>query len=201
MATPEATGSPVVIVVSGPSGVGKDAVLTRVRELAAFAVPVTMTTRAPRDGEIDGREYHFVSREAFFAHIEAGELLEHAEVYGNLYGVPRSELRRALDAGQDVIMRVDVQGCRTLRALLPGAVFIIIVPDHPDRLAAYLRGRGETGEVLERRLAAAAEELADSALFDHVVVNIDGDLDAAAGRVIAIAAAERSRPRRAPIVL
>lgn len=191
----------MVLVVSGPSGVGKDSVLARVRELAPFSVPVTMTTRDPRDGEVDGREYHFVSREAFLEQLAAGELLEHAEVYGNLYGVPRSELRRALDAGQDVIMRVDVQGCRTLRTLLRGAVFIMIVPDRPDRLDAYLRGRGESGEVLERRLAAAAEELAASVRFDHLVVNVDGNLDAAAARVIEIAATERSRPGRAPLVV
>ena len=104
--------SPVIILVSGPSGVGKDSVIARVRKRATFAVPVTMTTRPPRPGEVEGRDYYFVSREQFLAHLEADALLEHAEVYGNLYGVPRSEWPRVLATGQDVIVRVDVQGCR-----------------------------------------------------------------------------------------
>src|SRR5688572_19296634 len=102
---------PLVVVVSGPSGVGKDALLARIRERTdAFAVPVTMTTRAPRDGEVQGRDYIFVTHDEFANALAVGELLEHAEVYGNSYGVPRSQLRGALGAGRDVIMRVDVQG-------------------------------------------------------------------------------------------
>ena len=191
---------PFVVVVSGPSGVGKDAVLARVRERAPFAVPVTMTTRAPREGEVDGRDYHFVTREAFDRAIAAGEMLEYAEVYGNYYGVPRSELRKALEAGQDVIVRVDVQGVRTLRTVIGGAIFVFLVPDRPDHLEAQLRGRGAADEAdLARRLRAAEEELAARDEFDHIVVNVHGDLDAAATAILEIIASERGNARREPV--
>jgi guanylate kinase len=189
-----------VVVVSGPSGVGKDALLARIRERTdAFAVPVTMTTRPPRDGEVHGRDYIFVTPDEFANALAAGELLEHAEVYGNSYGVPRSQLRDALAAGRDVIMRVDVQGAATLRRLLPGALFIFLAPPDRDALEARLRGRGDDAATAERRLAAVERELALSADFDHVVVNTEGDLDGAVDRVLAIFAAERARSNRESI--
>lgn len=196
--------SPVIILVSGPSGVGKDSVIARVRKRATFAVPVTMTTRPPRPGEVEGRDYYFVSREQFLAHLEADELLEHAEVYGNLYGVPRSEWPRVLATGQDVIVRVDVQGCRTLRPLLPGAITVFMVPapreasvdEQLRALEAFLRQRNERDEVIAQRLAAAPAELAAIAEFDHVVLNVFGGLDAAATDVLSIVEAERARRGR-----
>jgi guanylate kinase len=191
---------PLVVIVSGPSGVGKDAVLARIRERTDnFGVPVTMTTRAPREGEIDGREYIFVTPEAFRRALEAGELLEHAEVYGNFYGVPRSQLRDVLAAGRDVIMRVDVQGAATLRRLLPGALFIFLAPPEPAVLEARLRARGDDPSTLPARAAAVPQEMAASADFDQVVINDDGDLEAAVERVLEIVAAERARPGRAAV--
>lgn len=193
---------PLVIIVSGPSGAGKDAVLARVRERGGdFGVPVTMTTRAPRAGEVDGREYIFVTRDEFEQALAAGELLEHAEVYGNLYGVPRSQLRAVLDSGRDVIMRVDVQGVVTLRGLLPGALFIFIAPPSLDVIEARLRARGDDPATFPPRLAAAARELDAAPTFDHVVINDDGDLEAAVERVLAIVAAERARPGRITVVV
>ena len=194
---------PLLFVVSGPSGVGKDALLARIRERDpsrdGFAVPVTMTTRAPRDGEVDGVDYLFVSVEEFQRRLRAGELLEHAQVYGSLYGVPRSQLREALAAGRDVIMRVDVQGAATLRRLLPGGVFVFLAPDEMRDLEGRLRERGMDERAVRLRLETAERELAQREQFDHVVVNVEGDLDGAVDRVLAIAERERTRPGRRPV--
>ncbi len=199
---------PLLIVVSGPSGVGKDALLAGIRarsadggaaDAEAFAVPVTMTTRAPRDGEIDGVDYLFVSADEFEQRLRAGELLEHAQVYGHSYGVPRSQLREALAAGRDVIMRVDVQGAATLRRRLPGALFVFLVPDDPRQLEARLRERGMDDATLRRRLDTAERELAQREQFDHMVVNVDGDLDGTVERVLAILEQERAQPGRRPV--
>jgi guanylate kinase len=194
---------PLLIVVSGPSGVGKDAVLARVRERAPagerFAVPVTMTTRAPRDGEVDGVDYLFVTAEEFQRRLEAGELLEHAEVYGHSYGVPRSQLRDALASGRDAIVHVDVQGVATLRRLLPGALFLFLVPNDMRQLERRLRERGGDEETMRRRLDAAQREMAERAHFDQVVENVEGDLDGTADRVLAIVRQERARPGRRPV--
>jgi guanylate kinase len=174
--------------------------IARIRERSdAFAVPVTMTTRAPRDGEVDGRDYIFVSTEEFARALEAGELLEHAEVYGNFYGVPRAQLRTPLTAGQDVIMRVDVQGAATLRDLLRGAVFIFLAPADRDSLEAHLRARGEDEATIERRLYASDREFDVSSEFDHTVVNVEGELDHAVDDVLAFIEAERARPGRQPV--
>ena len=194
---------PIVIVLSGPSGVGKDAVLARLRERGAdFAQPVTMTTRAPREGERDNVDYVFVTPDEFRRQLGAGELLEHAEVYGKHYGVPRSQVRRALESGRDVLMRVDVQGAATLREALPGAVFVFLVPDDLAQLERRLLERpGAVAEEVRRRIETCERELEHQPQFDHVVVNVDGDLDAAVDQLLAIAAEERARPGRVAVAV
>lgn len=191
------------MVLSGPSGAGKDAVMHRMRERGLpIAVPATMTTRAPRDGEQDGVHHVFVSRDQFERALAAGELLEHAEVYGNLYGVPRSQVRAALATGRHVLLRVDVQGAASLRGLLPGALFLFLAPDSPEHLEAHLRGRATEDEAaLRRRLAEARAELAEARLFDHVVTNVEGALDATVDAVWALIEREAARPDRAPITV
>ncbi|MEZ4553077.1 MAG: guanylate kinase [Dehalococcoidia bacterium] len=188
-----------VVVISGPSGVGKDALVDRLlAEHPELARPVTMTTRPPREGELDGREYIFATVEEFARHVEAGDMLEYANIYGNMYGVPRAQLDRALDAG-DAVVRVDVQGVESLRKLLPSAIYIMLVPDSFEHLERRLRERGEAHDQadLERRIAAAARELGRRDLFDHVVVNSNGDLDRTIDRVLAIVEGERQRTRAA----
>lgn len=191
------------MVLSGPSGAGKDAVMHRMRERGLpIAVPATMTTRAPRDGEIDGVHHAFVSRADFERALAEGELLEHAEVYGNLYGVPRSQVRAALASGRHVILRVDVQGAASLRRLLPGALFLFVVPDNTEHLEAHLRERATEDEAeLQRRLAEARVELDQARDFDHVVTNVEGDLDATVDAAWALIEREAARPDREPIAV
>ena len=194
---PTGRPAPLLTVISGPSGVGKDALMTRLLADGDFRRPVTMTARPPRTGEADGVHYHFVSREGFEAAIAAGELLEHALVHGTYYGTPRSSLRDALTSGLDVLLQVDVQGARSLRKALDGALFVFIAPESLEQLEGRLRGRpGATGEEIMRRLASARAELEQQHAFDVVVVNIGGDLDGTVERVCALIARERGRPGR-----
>ncbi|MBM3138740.1 MAG: guanylate kinase [Chloroflexi bacterium] len=198
-----ARAAPLVVVLSGPSGAGKDALLARMRERGLpIAVPATMTTRAPRAGERDGEHHVFVSRDEFLAHLERGELLEHAEVYGQLYGVPRSQVRAALASGRHVVIRVDVQGAASLRRLLPGALFLFLVPNDAAHLEAHLRARGTEDEAaLRRRLAQAESELAEARHFDHTVTNPEGRLDDAVDAAWSIIEREAARPDRRPLEL
>ena len=194
---------PLVVVLTGPSGVGKDAVVNRADERGAPVVrPATMTTRAPRPGEEEGIHHYFVTREQFTEHVQAGELLEHAEVYGNLYGVPRKSVRAALATGRHVIIRVDVQGAESLLEVLPDALFVALEPATTDALEAHLAGRGsETPEQVRRRLDIAAAEIARARAFCVPVVNIEGDLDATVDAFLALIEAERARPGRVPVSL
>lgn len=167
-----------------------------------IAVPATMTTRAPRDGEVDGVHHLFVDRAAFDRTLAEGELLEHAEVYGNYYGVPRSQVRAALAGGRHVIVRVDVQGAASLRRVLSAALFLFIVPDNLEHLEAHLRERAsEDEDALQRRLAEARIELDQARHFDHVVTNVEGDLDATVDAAWALIEREAARPDREPIAI
>ena len=193
---------PLMVVISGPSGAGKDSLIRRMKDLQVpFHFVVTATSRPPRPGEVDGVDYHFLSREAFEAAIRAGEFLEYAVVYGDYKGIPKWEIRSALASGKDVILRVDVQGAATLRRLLPEAVFIFVVPASREELLGRLQARGtETAESIARRLEAVEEELRHWMEFDYLVVNRDGGLDEAVADILAIIRAEHCRihPRRIP---
>ncbi len=161
-----------------------------------------MTTRPPRPSEVDGQDYVFVTAEEFRRRLEEGDLVEHAEIYGKYYGLPREHLRRALAEG-DAIVRIDVQGAATLRGLLPEAVFIMLVPDSLEHLERRLIERGEAHDDADRdrRLAEAEREMQQQELFDYVVVNAEGDLDATVAHILDIAAEERARPDRKPVVV
>jgi guanylate kinase len=195
------TDPPLIVVLSGPSGVGKDAVLQRMLELGyPIAIPATMTTRPRRRGERDGVHHVFVDEPAFRRHVFEGELLEHAEVYGNHYGVPRSQVRAAMATGNHVIIRVDVQGAASLRETLPDALSIFLAPDDLVNLEAHLRARGSEDEAaLATRLAEVQRELEEARHFTHVVENVEGDLDATVAAVAAIIRDEASREDRSPI--
>lgn len=189
---------PLAVVISGLSGVGKDVVLKGMREQGyMFHRVVTVTTRPARPGEVDGVDYHFVSEDEHRAMLERGELLEHAVVYGNLYGVPEREVREALDRGQDAVLRVDVQGAETIKEKMPQAVLIFLTACSMKELRRRLVGRGkDSPEEMERRLNTAREEMRYLPKFDYVVVNRDGRLAEAVRQVMAIVAAEKRRISR-----
>lgn len=191
---------PQLVVLSGPSGAGKDSLLQRMKQLGfPFHFVVTATTRPPRPGEVDGVDYHFLSRERFQEMIQRGELLEHALVYGDYKGIPRQQVEEALRSGRDVILRLDVQGAATIRRLAPGAVLIFLTAASEEELIQRLRTRKtEDPEALARRIATAREELRRVEEFDYVVVNREGCLDEAVARVQAIIQAEKCRvhPRK-----
>jgi len=190
---PEA--SPLLIVVSGPSGVGKDAALKRMAELKyPFHFLVTNTTRPKRAEEIDDKDYHFITPEQFDAMEQRGEFLERATVYGYQYGNSRSEVRQALARGQDVIMRIDVQGASTIRKIVPDAVFIFLLPPSMDALEMRLRRRRtEPEEYLRIRLHAAQLEMKQVENFDYAIVNEDDQLDETAELIYSIIQVERCR--------
>lgn len=191
---------PLLIIVSGPSGVGKDAALRRMRELNfPFHFVVTCTTRPKRPDEVEGVDYHFLTPEQFAEMQARGEFLEHAVVYGYDYGNSKSEVRQALARGQDVIMRIDVQGAATIKRLVPDAVFVFLMPPSMQSLEARLRKRRtEPEEYLNIRLHAARLEMNEVDKFDYVIVNEDDALDETAALLYAIIQAEHCRvhPRR-----
>ncbi len=196
------TDPPIVVVLSGPSGVGKDAVLDGLREHGyPVAVPATMTTRDPRPGEVDGVHHVFVTHEQFKTHIAEGELLEHAEVYsGHYYGVPRSQVRKALASGNHVLIRVDVQGAKSLRETLPDALFVFLVPGDRADLEKHLRARGADDEAaIQDRLAAIEREYDEIENFQHVIENIEGHLDATVEALATLIRARAEAPGRQPI--
>ncbi len=186
---------PLLLVLSGPSGSGKDAVLTRMKELdSPFEYIVTVTTRPKRTNERDNVDYHFVSRESFQKMIEHGNLLEWANVYGNRYGVPKQAVKEALDGGQDTIVKVDIQGATTIRKLLPQAIFIFLVPPSMTELATRLKQRNtESAADLALRLKTAEEEVKNMSLFDHIVISKRDGIDQVVSDITAIITAEKCR--------
>jgi guanylate kinase len=186
---------PLLFVLSGLSGVGKDSVLNGLKRSGyPLEFIVTVTTRARRPGERDGLPYRFVSGAAFQELIDTGQLLEWANVYDNRYGVPREPVRKALAEGKDVIVKVDVQGAVTIKKIVPQAVFIFLTASSLEELEPRLKGRRtETPEECELRLKTARRELEKLPLFDYLVVNRHGGLDRAVADVKAIIAAEKSR--------
>ena len=184
-----------LVVISGPSGVGKDSVLRRMKELGLpFRFVATMNTRARRPDEVDGVDYHFVSTETFVTMLEQGELLEHAVVYGDYKGIPKQPVREALASDQDAVLRVDVQGAATIKRIAPQAIFIFLTAgSEPELIERLSRRRTETTETLRVRIAAAREELQRIPEFDYVVVNREGHLEEAVEGVISIIRAEHCR--------
>ena len=195
---------PLLVVISGPSGVGKDAVLSRLQERGLpFHFTVTATTRPPRQADpADQRFYTFLSDEAFDRLLAEDGLLEHAEVYGHHYGVPKAPVRDALERGQDVVVRVDVQGAASIKKLAPSSVLVFLAPPSADEVERRLRDRAlDDPEAMQQRLGKASWELEQLANFDYAVVNERDRLDDAVDQVVAIIAAERCRVGRQPVRL
>jgi guanylate kinase len=194
---------PLLIVLSGLSGVGKDTVLARLRKSGFPAyVSVSATTRPRRPGEKDSADYFFVTPDKFQAMIDANQLLEWATVYGNRYGIPREPVRQALQNGQDVIVKIDVQGAATIKKKAPQAVLIFLVTLSLEELEQRLKKRRtETAAELELRLKTATKELDSIPMFDYVVVNREGKINRTIADIKAIITAEKCRAVPRELVL
>jgi len=192
MTNPPDTG--LMLVVCAPSGTGKSTLIRRLTtEFPDFAFSISCTTRAPRPGEVDGRDYHFLSQGEFLARRDAGFFAEWAEVHGNFYGTPLQATEELLRAGRDLIFDIDVQGAAQIKSSLKQGSFVFIFPPSRAVLEQRLVGRGtDSAETIGRRLAGAKAEIAASAWFDHWIVN--DDLDQAYGHLRAIYLAEKTRP-------
>jgi guanylate kinase len=190
----------LLLVVSGSSGAGKDAVIDRMKQLRIpVAHVVTATTRQQRPNEIEGIHYHFLTVERFHQMVDQGEMLEWASVYHNYYGVPRFAVMDALKSGKDVVVKVDVQGAATIRRTVPGAVLLFIRPPSMEELEKRLRSRqSESSAEMAVRLGKAVDEYGQLSLFDYVLTNHAGRLDEVVDEVKAIITAEKLRvnPRR-----
>ncbi len=190
----------LLLVVSGSSGVGKDTVIDRLKQLhCPFTYVVTATTRQRRPSEVDGVHYHFFSQEQFREMVAQGRMLEWANVYGNLYGVPRFAVAEALRTGRDVVVKVDVQGAATIRREVPGALLLYLRPPSMQELERRLRLRkSESAEEIAVRLGKAAQEYRQLPLFDYVLTSHAGRIDEVVAQIMAIVTAEKARvnPRR-----
>lgn len=191
----------LVVIISGPSGVGKDAVINRLRERRPdIHFVVTATSRPRREGEVHGVDYFFVSKGQFEEWLQQGQLLEHAVVYGDYKGIPRQQVMDALAANEDVVLRIDVQGAATVHGMMPDAVSIFLTADNEAELVQRLVSRKtETMENMAARIRTARSEAARMPEFDYVVVNQDGRLEDTVQEIEAILAAEKRRvSRRCP---
>ncbi len=185
----------LLFVLSAPSGTGKDTVIAALKEQGMdFHVVASVTTRAPRPGETDGHPYYFVNQEQFDELVAHDELLEYARVHGHWYGQPRQQIRDHLQAGHDVMLKIDVQGAATVRQKLSGAIFIFLIPGSVEELVERLTARQtETEQERQRRLLDAQNELAQQRHYDYVVENRQGQLEDAVERLRAIMLAEHCR--------
>ena len=186
---PNAAGAAdaLLVIISGPSGVGKDTIIDALRRRPHdpdYHYVVTCTTRAPRAGEVDGTSYHFMGRDEFLALRDAGGLLEANEVHGNWYGTPRAQVQQALADGHDVILKIDVQGAQHVKERVTDALLIFVVPPSMETLFARLKSRAtETVDELELRQRNAAIELARQDDYDYVVTNETGQVERTAARI------------------
>lgn len=186
---------PLLIVISGPSGVGKDAALDRMKKAGLpYHYVLTATTRPKRPGEKDGVDYWFISEDKFHQMVKKSQFLEWAKVYGNYYGVPKREIKEALKQGLDTVVKVDVQGAATIKQILPDALFIFLMPPSPEELANRLKQRyGSFSADLDVRLGKAQEEMESLPLFDYVVISYTDNLDLTVTEINAAVTAEKCR--------
>jgi guanylate kinase len=195
--SPGRSRKPLLIVLSGPSGAGKDAVLSKLRELdRPLKFIKTVTTRPPRSTECT-EDYHFVSGVRFQEMRSAGELLEWANVYGNWYGVPKEPVRQALNEGLDTVLKVDIQGAATIKKLIPRAVLLFLTPPSLEEIINRLKQRRTESDFdLALRTKTAEEEVKQLPIFDYLVINRQGDIDRAVSDIEAIIIAENCRVNR-----
>ena len=187
-----------LVVISGPSGSGKGTVVKRLREIMPeVSLSVSATTRAPREGEMDGREYYFITRDDFEDMVAQGEILEFTSYCGNYYGTPKKEAERITGEGRELILEIEVDGASQIKRLVPDSVTIMLIPPTVSKLEERLRGRGtETEQVISNRLARAREEIKLATSYDYVVVNEDDGVEECAETIREIIRAERNKSAR-----
>ena len=189
----------LLIVVSGPAGSGKGTVNAHLLRSGDFVYSVSATTRAPRPGEVDGVNYHFISRDEFLARIERGDMLEYTEYCGNFYGTPKKEAEDVLASGKNLILEIEVEGAQNVKKKYPDAVLVLLLPPSYSVQESRLRGRGtETEEKIRLRLERAKEEITFANVYDYVVYNHDGRDTDAADEIRAIVTAEKCSVTRNP---
>ena len=187
----------LMIVISGPAGSGKGTVNAHLLKSGEFVYSVSATTRAPRPGEVDGVNYRFISREDFLSRISTGDMLEYTEYCGNFYGTPKKEAEEVLASGKNLILEIEVEGAKNIKAKYPDAVLVLLLPPSFKIQEQRLRSRGtETEEKILERLARTREELKEAGEYDYVVYNYDGADLAAAENIRAIVQAEKSAVSR-----
>jgi len=181
-----------LFIISGPSGAGKGTICKRLIDETKVEISVSMTTRQPREGEVEGKSYYFTTKEDFLKEVEADGFLEWAEVYGNYYGTPKAKVDEKLAAGIDVVLEIDIQGALNVKEVYPEGIFIFILPPSMAELRKRITGRGsETEESLKLRLSQTLKEVSYIDKYDYCVVN--GELEEAVTRVKSIVVAEHSR--------
>ncbi len=193
---------PLIVIISGLSGSGKDTVINRLNEISTidFHFVVTCNTRKRRENEVDGKDYHFITREKFLSMIDNGEMLEHSVVYDDLKGVPRFEIENAFKVGKDIILRLDFQGMQKIKSVYPQAVSIFIIPPDAEKWIDRLRKRNtDSEESLKVRIQTAKKELAEISAFDYIVVN--EEIDQAAGDILTILQAEHMRSSNRKVIV
>ena len=189
----------LLIVVSGPAGSGKGTVNHLLLQSPDYAFSVSATTRAPRPGEVDGVNYHYITREAFEARIAAGEMLEYTQYCGNYYGTPLKEAQEVLQSGKNLILEIEVEGAANVKRICPDAVLIMLLPPSHAEQERRLRGRGtEPEDKILARLAQAREEIKQLGIYDYIVYNQDGAAEECAQDISSIIRAERLSRRRNP---
>ena len=182
----------LMLVISGPAGSGKGTVNAHLFKTGNFVYSVSATTRAPRPAEVDGVNYHFISKEDFLSRIEHGDMLEYTEYCGNFYGTPLKEAEEVLASGKNLILEIEVEGAENVKKKYPDAVLVLLLPPSYAVQEQRLRGRGtETEEKITERLARAKEEIAHASSYDYVVYNYDGKDAEAAEQILAIVSAEK----------
>ena len=184
----------LLLVVSAPSGCGKGTILGEILKDEGFYYSISATTRAHREGEQDGVNYHFITKEEFEQRIARGGMLEYAQYCGNYYGTPKKEVEQMREAGRDVILEIEVEGAMKVRSLCPDAVFLFIAPPSVEELRRRLNKRGtEAAEVIEERVAQASRELSYADRYDYIIVN--GELEKAIDDFRTIVRAEKLRTK------